>query len=337
MILKAFCSCFELVLAFGLLGFLVLMLPSPDAEATWAEWAFSAWPPPLWLVWLVVGAELLAVLFVEPFYVGGGFALYLARRTQVEAWDIEMGFRRLTRREQARGRRGIPAALLALSLLLGAALAPLEAAPPPEPEEAVQQVLEHPDFATTRKVTTWSFGERKPPSERARRGGEALASLGRMMGRLVEPLLWAATLSLLAWLLWRAVRLDRARTAALPPPVPPPPAVLFGLDLRADSLPQDLPAEARRLLAEGNAAAALSLLYRGALAALVAADVPLPRSATEGDCLRAARSAIPAEPAAFFARLTAAWQACAYAQREPALPALEGLVRDWPLHFGEAS
>jgi hypothetical protein len=112
--------------------------------------------------------------------------------------------------------------------------------------------------------------------------------------------------------------------------------VLFGLDLRADSLPRDLPAEARRLLAQGDASAALSLLYRGALAALVAADVPLPRSATEGDCLRAARAAIQPEPAAFFARLTAAWQACAYAQRAPALPALEGLVRDWPLHFGAA-
>jgi hypothetical protein len=35
-----------------------------------------------------------AVLFVEPFYVAAGFALYLNRRAELEAWDIEQEFRR---------------------------------------------------------------------------------------------------------------------------------------------------------------------------------------------------------------------------------------------------
>lgn len=331
-LLKGFCSCFELVLVLGLLAFAVLMLPSPEAEATWIEWALSIWPPPLWLLWVLVGAELVAVLLIEPLYVAGGFSLYLARRTQIEAWDVEMGFRRLTRREEARHRRGVlPAAVLALAVLL-----PVHAATPPEPEEAVKKVLADLAFSTTRKVTTWTFGERDA-SPRTVRSVPGLAALGRLMGALLEPLLWAAVLALLGWLLWRAVRLDRARTATPPGASPPPPSALFGLDLRPDSLPADLPAEARRLLAEGKAAAALSLLYRGALAALVARKVPLPRSATEGDCLRAARRAIAAEPAAFFAGLTAAWQACAYAQRVPPASVLDTLVRDWPLHFGEAA
>jgi hypothetical protein len=34
------------------------------------------------------------VLFLEPFYVAGGFALYLNRRAELEAWDIEQEFRR---------------------------------------------------------------------------------------------------------------------------------------------------------------------------------------------------------------------------------------------------
>ncbi|HEX5041729.1 MAG TPA: hypothetical protein VFV75_02425 [Candidatus Polarisedimenticolaceae bacterium] len=328
-LLKGFCSCFELVLVLGLLAFAVLMLPSPEAELTWIEWSVSTWPPPVWLLWVLVGAEMLAVLFMEPLYVAGGFALYLARRTQVEAWDVEMGFRRLARREEVRrGRGALPAAVVALALLLGAA-------PPPEPEDAVKKVLEDPAFSTTRKVTAWTFGERKEVGPRAG-GAPGLAALGSLLGALLEPLLWAAVLALLGWLLWRAVRLDRARTAALPATGPPVQSALFGLDLRPDSLPADLPGEARRLLAEGKAAEALSLLYRGALAALVARKVTLPRSATEGDCLRAARAAIGAEPAAFFASLTSAWQACAYAQRAPADPVLEGLVRDWPRHFGAA-
>jgi len=34
------------------------------------------------------------VMFLEPFYVAAGFALYLNRRTELEAWDIEQEFRR---------------------------------------------------------------------------------------------------------------------------------------------------------------------------------------------------------------------------------------------------
>jgi hypothetical protein len=36
----------------------------------------------------------LAVFFVEPFYVAAGFAMYLNRRAELEAWDIEQEFRR---------------------------------------------------------------------------------------------------------------------------------------------------------------------------------------------------------------------------------------------------
>jgi hypothetical protein len=36
----------------------------------------------------------IAVLFLEPFYVAAGFAMYLNRRAELEAWDIEQEFRR---------------------------------------------------------------------------------------------------------------------------------------------------------------------------------------------------------------------------------------------------
>jgi hypothetical protein len=44
------------------------------------------------LVWS--GAYAAAVLALEPFYVGAGFAMYLNRRAELEAWDIEQEFRR---------------------------------------------------------------------------------------------------------------------------------------------------------------------------------------------------------------------------------------------------
>jgi hypothetical protein len=39
-------------------------------------------------------AYALTVLFLEPFYVAAGFAIYLNRRAELEAWDIEQEFRR---------------------------------------------------------------------------------------------------------------------------------------------------------------------------------------------------------------------------------------------------
>jgi hypothetical protein len=39
-------------------------------------------------------AYAMAVLFLEPFYVAAGFAIYLNRRAELEAWDIEQEFRR---------------------------------------------------------------------------------------------------------------------------------------------------------------------------------------------------------------------------------------------------
>jgi hypothetical protein len=68
----------------------------------------------------------LATTLIEPFFVGAGFGLYLNRRTEIEAWDVEMALRRL------RERLGGAAPLLLALILLGvpgAALRAQSAAP----------------------------------------------------------------------------------------------------------------------------------------------------------------------------------------------------------------
>jgi hypothetical protein len=47
-----------------------------------------------WLDFIVSIGYALTIGFVEPFYVAAGFALYLNRRAELEAWDIEQEFRR---------------------------------------------------------------------------------------------------------------------------------------------------------------------------------------------------------------------------------------------------
>jgi hypothetical protein len=49
---------------------------------------------PLSVTMTIVGAYAVTVLFLEPFYVAAGFGMYLNRRAELEAWDIEQEFRR---------------------------------------------------------------------------------------------------------------------------------------------------------------------------------------------------------------------------------------------------
>jgi hypothetical protein len=46
------------------------------------------------LYWLGTLCMLAAMSVIAPFYVAAGFALYLGRRTELEAWDLELRFRR---------------------------------------------------------------------------------------------------------------------------------------------------------------------------------------------------------------------------------------------------
>ena len=46
-----------------------------------------------WATALVLTCYSATVLIVEPFFVGAGFAMYLNRRVELEAWDIEQEFR----------------------------------------------------------------------------------------------------------------------------------------------------------------------------------------------------------------------------------------------------
>jgi hypothetical protein len=81
----------ELCLLAGLLSLLVWFAP-PQLK----DDAFALLDPRSSGAALVVSVAYGVVVFVlEPFYVASGFAMYLNRRAELEAWDIEQEFRRL--------------------------------------------------------------------------------------------------------------------------------------------------------------------------------------------------------------------------------------------------
>jgi len=81
----------ELAIAMGLLS-LVFWFGSPG-EGFDFESLFSG-ESHVMAQLLASIAYLLTVLFLEPFYVAAGFGMYLNRRAELEAWDIEQEFRR---------------------------------------------------------------------------------------------------------------------------------------------------------------------------------------------------------------------------------------------------
>jgi hypothetical protein len=90
------------------------------------------------------------------------------------------------------------------------------------------------------------------------------------------------------------------------------------LDIRPESLPDDIPTAAQELWDRGELRAALSLLYRGALSRLAHVHkVPIPDSSTEGDCLELANTHLPASQAAYVARLIRVWQRAVYGNTNP--------------------
>ena len=88
------CLSFELILFASVIGLAYWMMPPEIASMSW----FEDEPGGGIAGWIALGAWILAVSVIEPLYVAGGFALYLNRRTELEAWDLEIAFRRLAGR-----------------------------------------------------------------------------------------------------------------------------------------------------------------------------------------------------------------------------------------------
>ncbi len=101
-----------------------------------------------------------------------------------------------------------------------------------------------------------------------------------------------------------------------------------GLDIRPESLPEDIGAAALELLKAGHEREALSLLYRGALSRAVHRHgiVILP-SATEGEALRAVNATLDPPRAAYFADLVGLWQRAVYAGESGVREAIDRLCR----------
>jgi hypothetical protein len=81
----------ETCLSFAVLSLLVLLAPTESAGGL-LELLFD--PTGEFFEAATAVAYAIVVAFLEPFYVAAGFAMYLNRRAELEAWDVEQELRR---------------------------------------------------------------------------------------------------------------------------------------------------------------------------------------------------------------------------------------------------
>lgn len=229
--------------------------------------------------------------------------------------------------------------LLALAVGLGAAGDGHAAAGEPLSRQQVQSAAERvgkdPDLATTISEKTLRLKDRDTkPEKNGTPELEWLIKFMRWLSETTRLLMWLAGALAVALLLVGLRRWIRARSPAAAGWRSPLPSHVQSLDIRPESLPDDVGQAAASLWQRGEHRAALSLLYRGALSRLVHDHaVPIRAASTEGECVALAARCVDAVRAGFFVRLVAAWQLAVYGARMPPADQALQLCRDFDIHL----
>ncbi len=370
------CANFEMILQVGLIAFIGIFLSDERTINPFAYLFGETGKPDSSLIETVTFAGYaLAAGIIGPVYTACCFTLYLNRRATLEAWDIEIMLRQIKPPAAQKSRSSTMAAFLVPTLLALALWrpAPAEAAidaaqtpaaqaakkctapkwiqnrtstrlPDQSPEQTklrdeVEQMFDSDDLRGYVCKEVWV---RKNPSPKKPEKAPDLGFLRKfaVLAQVIKVLLITAAICLVAWLLYRYRgkfgafgRKPRAAAAT----------EVAGLDIRPETLPEDVADTVRRLWAQGERRAALALLYRATLSRLVNQDgLLLTKGATEGDCLRLANEAhhrqqLGAARLDVITSATALWVNAAYGNRWPDSDTVNANCAAWHAQFDQAA
>lgn len=345
---------------------LLLMMLVPDSvDVDWMSfWTDGELVDSTVYVLFSLGLQVVTMAVIAPFYVAAGFSLYMNRRVELEAWDIELKFRRIASRVMKKARNAtapVSIGLLCVALFTGFLPAPVKAESLSPPDEAYSQVLEVDDqFASSSPLKQESreivdevlasddfgveettrypkflecilFQENCDESELdIDQDLDWLGSFGRLLGGLTELLLWVLAIGLAVWLVYLSRFWDRG---ALPRSASRlPDYEVMGFRLDEQSLPDDVVAAANVLWTEHRPREAIALLYRGALTRLIQSfGCEFSRGDTETDCLVEVGSQTPERVSVCFKQLTRSWTRLAYGHKPIDVDSFQTLCNQWPV------
>ncbi|MDO5687564.1 MAG: DUF4129 domain-containing protein [Neisseria sp.] len=279
-----------------------------------------------WLWHLCNALYLLVLSFWQPFFVAMGFTLYVQARTESEAWDIRLAFRRLAERLGKNISMILGAIWLSGSLLFSA---PSHAATPPDAaqvERIREQTVGSPPFVHPVTQKRYCFRRCEAPAPSA----PFNPSKGISVPQWQQFLYWFFGLSAAAVALYILWRWQRQATWSHGQETLP--ERMFGLDVREDSLPPSVAATAMSLFGS-DPRAALALLYRALLVQLLRREHLLFRdSSTEGEILRLVTRERP-DLTELSGGITRAWVRMAYAHRTPDTATMQALCDAYAARF----
>jgi Domain of unknown function (DUF4129) len=337
----------EIFLSLSFLITLFLLIPD---ELHWINFGHFVFLPDKWLL---LACYLFSCSIIAPLYVCSGFMMYISRRVQLEAWDIEIGFKRLRQRLEKRKNglvRALVPLLIALSFISAPGIAGADGPDPQTAKAAITKVLQQKDFGQKVTVYRWVPKKKEAPKTQSAWAQfwiqlfEFLAKISKFITPIVarygEFLLWCCVGGIIGLFLlkYSKLRLWLDRKFPTAGAVYQAPEIMFGLDLRPESLPERIESVCLQLLDQGKKREAMSLLYRGTLSALVnRCRLEIHPSFTENECCREVGRNRPETESAFFDDLTSLWVFLAFGHRDPEIQACRNLVGRWETLYGGPS
>lgn len=211
-------------------------------------------------------------------------------------------------------------------------------------KDEVVEVLRGDDFNNVETEKGWRFREfEREPREFEEPDSGWLASfynfLSSLFGAfawLVEIGIWVLLALLVAFLVIRyregiAALFGRIGTGKQEQETPD---ILFGLDVRKESLPEDVPGQVLSLWRNGSHREAVSLLYRATFSRLIHQfSFEFYDGSTEQECVTIVAASRRDALSDYVARLTRVWQMLAYAHQVPDGERVQSLCREWPVVF----
>jgi Domain of unknown function (DUF4129) len=357
------CMLFEIVIYMSLIALFYMFIPVEYLSKVLDDFQNAfALEPPKWADLVFNFVYYVSVVVVSPFYVGAGFAAYLNRRTQLEAWDIEIAFKRIASRFKA------VSSAIALCFVLASGIGFSQHAvaaesdktkaedikadkpktlqelmgeryqkQPKSAADAVAKAYRDKDLGPKEKITAWEPKNKEKEKEQTEdpsfKGLEPFfQAITASIAFMAEYGLWILFALFIAFLVWKfrdwmPWQGDKTR----------PKRELGALTesdvLNLETLPDDISRVVQQLWPQ-QPRAALALLYRASVERLAdRLGIHFPPGATEAECLRRSKRLSQPESEAVFQRVVRAWQAAAYAHRLPDQNEFELLLSEWKIRW----
>lgn len=220
-----------------------------------------------------------------------------------------------------------------------------------ESKTVITEIMSNKPFVFITEEKVWNFEKEEKEDPELNPDMAWLTGLVSFITMLIEAALWLVPVIVVFYLYrYREYWLNLMQGKAFKNDNTDMPETLFGLDIRQESLPEDIEKAANLLWQESHHREAVSLLYRGALAALFKQyRFDLPAGATEHDCIRQLESSLARENVSInentqsalnqrtdqFKKLTHIWVSVAYAHRLPERDVFDEVCKNWNQCFSK--